>query len=116
MNLTFVRFGGCWLRELFSPNQLILYHIVTCLSSFSPVQTFKVLAENVSVFKVVGVGLQLICIMVLEPQVIACCVAGNFVAPTVAVALDGVLAAVGVELVCNHLLTFRCCCRESNFC
>jgi hypothetical protein len=64
------------------------------------------LVNDDGVLEVVGVGLQLVCIMVLKPQVIACCVAGNFVAPTVAVALDGVLAVVGVELVCNHDLPF----------
>jgi hypothetical protein len=74
-----------------------------CLSSFSPVQTFKVLAENVSVFKVVGIGLQLVCIMVLKPQSVVCGGAGNLVRPTVAVAFDGVLAVICVELVCNHL-------------
>ena len=73
---------------------------------FLTVQALEVLVNDDGVLEVVGVGLQLVCIMVLKPQVIACCVAGNFVAPTIAVALDGVLTVVGVELVCNHDLPF----------
>lgn len=83
--------------------------IVKFFGRGSVVQILKVLRENCGVLKVVGVGLQLVCIMVLKPQVVACDVAEHFVPPTVAVALDGVLAAVGVELVCNHGLPFVVC-------
>jgi hypothetical protein len=80
--------------------------IVKFLGQCSVEQVLEILVNDDGVLEVVGVGLQLVSVMVLKPQVIACCVAGNFVAPTVAVALDGVLAVVGVELVCNHGLPF----------
>ena len=98
---------------LFFPNQLILYHRIVVLSSFSgrgsAVQALKVLREDCGVLKVVGVGLQLVSVMVLKPQVVACDVAEHFVPPTVAVALDGVLAVVGVEFVCSHGVPFVVC-------
>ena len=86
--------------------------IVKFFGHGSVVQVLKVLREDCGVLKVVGSGLQLVSVMVLKPQVVACDVAEHFVSPTVAVAHDGVLAAVGVELVCNHDLPFV----ESNKC
>ena len=80
--------------------------IVKFFGHGSVVQVLKVLREDCGVLKVVGSGLQLVSVMVLKPQVVACDVAEHFVSPTVAVAFDGVLAAVGVELVCNHGLPF----------
>lgn len=98
---------------LFFPNQLILYHKIVVLSSFpqwgSAVQALEVLVDGCSVLEVVGIGLQLVSVMVLKPQVVACDVAEHFVPPTVAVAFNGVLAAVGVELVCSHDLPFVVC-------
>lgn len=98
---------------LFFPNQLILYHKIVVLSSFSRrgsvVQIFKVLREHQGVLKVVGVGLQLSGFVILKPQVVACYVAMHFVPPTVAVAIDGVLAVVGVECVSNHGVPFVVC-------
>ena len=67
----------------------------------STVQTLKVLVNDTGVFKVVGVGLQLVCVIVLKPQVVARGVADDFVCPSVAVAHDGVFAVVCVE--CVHL-------------
>jgi hypothetical protein len=98
---------------LFFPNQLILYHKIVVLSSFpqwgSAVQALEVLVDGCGVLKVVGIGLQLVSVMVLEPQGVIGAVAGNLVRPAVAVAFDGVLAAVGVELVCSHGVPFVGC-------
>ena len=80
--------------------------IVKFFGRGSVVQILKVLREDCGVLKVVGSGLQLVSVMVLKPQVVACDVAEHFVSPTVAVAHDGVFAAVGVEFIGNHLLTF----------
>jgi len=71
VNLTFVRFGDLVGLVLFFPYQLILYHEIVVLSSLlvrcSVVQVLKVLGQNCGVLKVVGVGLQLVCFMVLKP-------------------------------------------------
>ena len=83
--------------------------IVKFLGRGSVVQILKVLREDCGVLKVVGIGLQLFSVMVLKPQVVACDVAEHFVPPTVAIAHDGVLAVVGVELVCSHDLPFVVC-------
>ena len=112
VNLTFVRFGDFgWACFVFSQPAYIIPQsnsIVKFFGRGSVVQVLKVLREDCGVLKVVGSGLQLVCVMVLKPQGVVSAVAPHLVCPTVAVALDGVFAAVGVELICNHLLTFRC--------
>lgn len=79
----------------------------------SALQAFKVLVDGAGVLEVVGVGLQLVCVMVLEPQGVVGVVTPHFVCPAVAEAFDGVLAILCVELIGNHLLTFLI---ESNSC
>ena len=59
---------------------------------------FKVHIESHGVLEVVGVGSQLVCVVVLKPQAVVGVVTDNLVSPAVAVALDGVLAVVCVEL------------------
>ena len=66
----------------------------------------EVVGENVGVLKVVGVGLQLVCVIILNPHAVASGVAGNFIRPAVAVAFDGVLAVCGVEFIGGHGLPF----------
>jgi hypothetical protein len=108
VNLTFVRFGDFgWACFVFSQPAYIIPQS-NSIVKFLAVQALEVLGQNCGVLKVVGVGLQLVCVMVLKPQGVVSAVAPHLVCPTVAVALDGVFAAVGVELICNHLLTFRC--------
>ena len=68
--------------------------------------SLQVVGENAGVLKVVGLGLQLVCVIILNPHAVASGVAGNFIRPAVAVAFDGELAVCGVELIGGHGLPF----------
>jgi hypothetical protein len=78
------------------------YRLVKFLAEVS----LEVVGENAGVLKVVGLGLQLVCVIILNPHLIACGVAGNFICPAVAVAFDGEFAVCGVELIGGHGLPF----------
>ena len=69
---------------------------------------FKVHIEGHGVLKVVGVGLQLVCVMVLKPQGVVGVVAPHLVCPAVAKRTDGVFAVIGVEFICSHGLPLLC--------
>jgi hypothetical protein len=75
---------------------MVLSSLLACVSVE---QVLEILGQYIGVLEVVRLGLQLMCVIILKPQVVACDVAVNLVPPSVAVAHDGVLAVVCVECV-----------------